>query len=70
MNAKLYADTVTDLPLLEETSETLSDGSVVWNLIWDSKHVIPCISEKHADKAFDAIAAALKKSTNDNVVVD
>lgn len=66
MRSELYADTINDLPLLAVEPETLSDGSIVWNLEW-RELVIPCISEDHARKAFARIAEALKGATNENI---
>ena len=67
MKAKLYVDTVAAEPLLAIQEETLSDGSKVFNLCFKGFESIPCIDEDEADRAFDAIASALKAATNDNV---
>jgi hypothetical protein len=69
MKAKLYIDTITDTPILQIQEETLTDGSTVHNLVILNEIEIPCISESSADKAFERIHSALKKCTNDNVVV-
>lgn len=66
MNSRLYAETITDLPIVEVESERLSDGSTVWNLTIGHT-VIPCTSEKHAGEAFRKIAAAVKKATSENI---
>jgi hypothetical protein len=48
-------------------TETLSDGSRVYNLTIGSQS-FPCYSEKHAMEAASAIAAALRNATNETIL--
>lgn len=66
MKARLYIDTVTNAVLVAVNPDTLSDGSVAWNLNIGS-HSIPCCSEGHADAAFNQIVVALSAATNEKV---
>lgn len=48
-------------------TETLSDGSKVYNLLIGEAS-FPCYSEKHAYEAAAAIAVALRNATNETIL--
>lgn len=74
MIQRVYIDK--GMPFAWVASETLTDGSVAWNLHFrgtESGHrdsdMIPCASEKRADEAFILIAAALHAATGEKPLI-
>lgn len=62
MTAKIYIDK--GCPIASIAPETLSDGSVAWNLHFRGDNdSVPCVSEKAAENALNLIAAAIKEAT-------
>lgn len=67
MKARIYIDKGT--PLFASEPETLSDGSVVWNIHIRGGDVIGCLSEKAADQAINLIGQALTIAAGEKPLV-
>lgn len=67
MKTRIYIDKGT--PFAAVDPETLSDGSVVWNLHIRGGESIACVNEKAADKAADLIAEALTVAAGERPLV-
>lgn len=67
MKAKIYIDK--GEPFAAEWPETLTDGSIVWDIHFRGGEVVHCRDEKSADAALDQIAQALKTATGEAPLV-
>lgn len=70
MNAKLYIDK--NVPFMALEPQTLSDGSVVWDLFFPDcgrERVIHCTTEKTANAAFMMIAEAIKTASGERPLI-
>lgn len=67
MIAKAYIDM--GEPLVSVHPETLTDGSVAWNLHIRGGEVVHCPNERAADDAFACISKGLQIATSGGVVV-
>lgn len=67
MKTRIYIDK--GAPFAAVEPETLSDGSVVWNIHFRGGEVIACTDEKAADKAADMIAEALTAAAGERPLV-
>ena len=67
MKTRIYIDK--GAPLAAVDPETLSDGSVVWNIHIRGGETITCVNEKAADRAAYLIAEALTVAVGERPLV-